>query len=56
MSAGRGEVTGLSSLRENFDYACTRKLPATLRVICPFYPQLFEVAVTLAGGCKYFLL
>jgi hypothetical protein len=24
-----------------------------LRVICPFYPQLFEVAGTLAGSCKH---
>jgi hypothetical protein len=32
--------------------ACTRNLLATLRVMCPFYPQLFEVAGTTTGSCK----
>jgi hypothetical protein len=48
------EATNGFTLRyEQYDNACTRKLPATLRVICPFYPQLFEVAGTLAGSCKH---
>jgi hypothetical protein len=49
-SAGGGECwgrrggNGFRSMWEQYDYACTRNLPARLRVICAFYPQLCEVA------------